>query len=218
MKAAPVLLLLACALAPLRAGPLDDAARLCAEKKYPEAEAALRPLAAAQPPDARACYTLGLALMRQGGPKLDEAATWLQKATELAPNEPSYAGDYGGACLTLAQRRTSFSLATRGRDAMQRAIALDPGYLKARDGLMMFYAQAPWPLGSSAKAFDQATEIARRDKAHGLKAYLGLGRTYEKRNSAANARQAYQAALQLDPASADATAGLARLDQKPSQH
>jgi len=46
---------------------------------------------------------------------------------------------------------------------MMKAIALDPDYLDARQGLFEFYTQAPWPIGSSKKAAEQLAAIRRRD-------------------------------------------------------
>jgi tetratricopeptide (TPR) repeat protein len=46
---------------------------------------------------------------------------------------------------------------------MERALAIAPDYLEAREGLFHFYERAPWPLGSRAKAKAQLDEIRRRD-------------------------------------------------------
>ena len=70
--------------------------------------------------------------------------------------------------LQLAGRTTSYSAATKGREAMERAIALDPDYLDAREGLFQFYLRAPWPIGSSAKATAQLEAIRQRDPRRAL--------------------------------------------------
>jgi tetratricopeptide (TPR) repeat protein len=211
----PVRLFLLLALAGvLRAGPaLDRAVQLYSARQYPEAQAALERIVAAEPQDAAACYYLGMTLRHQGDDRArDAAVTWLEKAAALAPANATYLGDYGGTCLELADLHHSFTYATRGRNAMERAIALDPNNLNARQGLMQFYARAPWPLGSSAQARTQADEILRRDPARGLRTFLTLGRALEKAGNRAEARDAYAVALKLDPASPEATAGAARLD------
>ncbi len=197
----------------LRADPaLDRAVALYTARQYPEAEAALQGIVGAAPQDAAACYYLGMALRHRGDSRArDDAVTWLAKAVALAPANATYLGDYGGTCLELADQHHSFSFATRGRNAMEKAIALDPNNLEARQGLMQFYARAPWPLGSAERARSQADEILRRDPARGLRTFLNLGRSLEKAGNRASARDAYAVALRLDPANAEAKASAARL-------
>ncbi len=211
---APVRLFLLFALAgALRADPaLDRAVALYAARQYPEAQAALQGIVAARPRDAAACYYLGMTLRHRGDDRArDDAAGWLAKAVALAPANSTYLGDYGGTCLELADQHHSFSYATRGRGAMEKAIALDADNLEARQGLMQFYARAPWPLGSAERARSQADEILRRDPARGLRAFLVLGRALEKAGNRAGAREAYAVALRLAPANGEAAAALARL-------
>jgi tetratricopeptide (TPR) repeat protein len=62
----------------------------------------------------------------------------------------------------------------------------DPDNLDAREGLLQFYAQAPWPIGSSSKAAAQAAEIAKRDPVRGLLAQITL-KTSEKKYADATA-------------------------------
>lgn len=144
--------------------PLDSAVALFKAKQYPAARAALEKITAAEPGNAAACYYLGQTLLRRGdSTALDDAAKWLEKAARLEPRNATYLAAFGGTSLQLASKNTSFSAATKGRDAMEQAIALDPGDLDAREGLMQFYERAPWPLGSSAKAAAQLEEIRRRD-------------------------------------------------------
>jgi len=192
---------------------MDQAVSLYRARRYGEAEAALEPMAASRPRDAAACYYLGMCLRHgAGGGALDAAVPWLEKAAALAPDNAVYLGDLGGTCLQLADRHRSFSFATRGRAAMEKAIRLDPGYLEAREGLMQFYARAPWPLGSALKARAQAGEILRRDAARGVRAFIYLGRELEKSGSRAAAREAYATALKADPGCAEARSAVARLD------
>jgi tetratricopeptide (TPR) repeat protein len=133
-------------------------------KRYPEAREALEKIVVANPTNAAACHELGLLLKRRNDSEaFEQALKWLAKAAELEPNNPRYLGDFGGTSLQFASRSNSFSAATKGRDAMEKAIAIDPNYLDAREGLFHFYQRAPWPLGSSAKATRQLEEIGKRD-------------------------------------------------------
>jgi cytochrome c-type biogenesis protein CcmH/NrfG len=94
---------------------------------------------------------------------------------------------------------------------MQKAIQLNPDDLDAREGLMRYYAQAPWPLGSNDQAKVQAGEIARRNPARGVREWIRLGRIFEKEGDTDAARAAYTAALQIDPKNDQALQASARL-------
>lgn len=180
------------------AEPLDDARALYRQRRYAEARVLLEPLAAAEPANPPACYFLGMTLLRAGGPSsLDSARTWLGRAVRLAPKNGTYLSDYAGVCLLMADRDNSFSLAIEGSHAMERAVALDPGDLDARDGLMRFYAKAPWPLGDPEKALLQAAEIAKRDPKRGASAYLAIAAVFEKAGRRQLALSATKAAQDL---------------------
>lgn len=180
------------------AAPLDDAVVLYRAKKYPEARAALESIAAADPKNAAAAYYLGMALRRRGdATALDDAVLWLAKAVALEPGNATYLADFGGTSMQLANKSRSLSAATRGRDAMIRAIELDPENLDARDGLMQFYAEAPFLVGGSReKAYAQADEIQKRDPQRGLFARIGL-KLGEKKYAEATAL--CEDALKLSP-------------------
>jgi tetratricopeptide (TPR) repeat protein len=80
---------------------------------------------------------------------------------------------------------------------MIRAVALNPDYLEAREGLMQYFAQAPWIAGgSSSKAYAQAEEIRKRDPARGLSALISL-KSGEKKFS--EATELCEAALKEKP-------------------
>ena len=149
--------------------PTEDAIALYRAKRYPEAREALEKIVAAEPGNAAACYHLGMTFRHRSEPgSLAEAARWLRQAAQLEPRNPRYLADYGGTSLQLANKTRSLSAATAGRDAMEKALELDPGDLRAREGLYRFYDEAPWPLGSRAKARAQLEEIRRRDPDRGL--------------------------------------------------
>ena len=174
-----LLLLVTCLAPALHAGsPLEDAIVLYKQKNYPAARAAFAAIADADPANAEACHYLGLTLSRRADTDaLDEAVTWLAKAVALRPENPDYLGDYGGVCLQLADRRHSYRFAQRGREALEKCLVLDPDNLDARDGLMQFFQEAPWPLGDRARARAQAEEIRKRDPRRGLLAFIYLRRS-----------------------------------------
>ncbi len=142
----------------------EDAQKHFAAKRYPEARAAFEKIVAAEPKNAAACHYLGLAIKpRNEAAALEESLRWLARAVELAPDNAIYLADFGGTSLQLAGRTRSISAATKGREAMEKAVALKPDHLDAREGLVQFYHRAPWPIGSSAKAAVHLEEIRRRD-------------------------------------------------------
>ena len=171
----PILLSVALVSAAAFGAPLDDGIALYRAKRYGAARAALERVVAADAGNAAACYYLGMTLESGPGPKdAAEAVTWLARAVELSPGNDSYLAEYGGASLELARRTRSYTACVNGRDAMLKAIQLNPDDLDARDGLMQFYARAPWPLGSRSRAYEQAREIRQRDPLRGILATLGL--------------------------------------------
>jgi len=181
-----------------RAAPIDDAVGLYNRKKWAEAEAILAPLVLAEPTNARACYYLGMAFLNAGGTAaLDNSREMLGRATRLAPDNAGYLADYAGVCLLLADRDNSLSFALEGRDSMIKAIALNPADLDARDGLMEFYARAPWPIGDARKAMEQASEIAKRDPKRGLAAYHAVARILERAGRHEESLAATEAAQRL---------------------
>ena len=179
---------------------IGDAISLYKQKRFAEARAILEPLAVSEPSNAVASYYLGMTVLRAGGPSaLDSARSWLGKAAKLSPDNENYLSEYAGVCLLVADRDNSFSLALEGRDAMTRAIAEDPRDLGACEGLMRFYAKAPWPLGDPTKALSLAADIARIDPKRGAAAYRSIADIFEKGGREEQARSAAQAAQNLAP-------------------
>jgi len=130
-----------------------------------------------------------MTLRRRGdATAIDDAVPWLAKAAELEPNNATYLADFGGSSMQLAGKTKSMtaaaSAANKGKDAMLRSLEINPDNLDAREGLLQFYAQAPWPMGSSSKAAAQADEIAKRDPQRGL---LAQGYRQDRREEYAEA-------------------------------
>jgi tetratricopeptide (TPR) repeat protein len=183
------------------AAPLGDAKTLFEQKKYTEAKAILEPLVAAEPANSSAAYFLGMTYYRQGGPaSLDKARQWLGQAVKLAPDDAGYLAEYAGVCLLMADRDSSFSLALEGRDDMTRAISINPDDFEAREGLMRFYAKAPWPLGDTNKAFEMAAYVSTKDPKRGAQDYRALAETLRKSGHPDQADSAAKLAQSLAPA------------------
>ena len=204
MRTALLVLLLAATLS-AAAGSLDDAVALYRGQRYGEAERALRALEEEKPGQAPVAFYLGLAL-KDGG-DIDQGLSWLRRAAERDPGNAHYHYDFGGTALEAADLHSSYSLAIQGRDALKRAIELDPSGLDARDALMQFYSKAPWPLGDKALARDLARDIGRIDRVRGLaaEAFIAIA---ERRYP--DAIRACKTALSLQPDSYDALYQLGR--------
>jgi tetratricopeptide (TPR) repeat protein len=160
------LLLLALVIAaPAFAAPLDDAAALLKAKKYPEARQALEAIVAAEPQNAHATYLLAQVIILQGrsSQALSEALPLMEKAAKAAPGDEAILAAYGALSIQVAALHTSVPAGLRGRDALEAALKLNPNDLAARETLYQFYRQAPWPIGSSAKAAAQLEAIRQRD-------------------------------------------------------
>lgn len=181
MKFRLLLLGLGFALSAQAETPTEAAITLFKAKRYPEARAALEKITAAEPANAAACHWLGLTLRMSSDPaRFEEAVQWLEKATQLEPTNATYLADFGGTSMEYAGRLFSTSklkaigVASTGRDAMEKSLTMDPENLQARTGLVQFYMQAPWPFGSSSKAYAQAEEIRKRDANLGLITLVAL--------------------------------------------
>ena len=128
-----------------------------------------------------------------------------EQALTLSPSTSLYA-QWLGRALGLEARDASLlsrpGLATRSRDALERAVTLDPDNVGARSDLAAYYHAAPSLLGGGlAKAQAQVAEIAKRDP------YLGQVRAGDllvDDGKYFDAEKDYLAAVALDPRRAQA--------------
>jgi tetratricopeptide (TPR) repeat protein len=160
-----VLLILSTSVALLRAETQEfmSAMELVRAKRYPEARPLLEKVVANEPKNAVAWYQLGMVWRgRHDTAAYEEAAKCLRTASELEPNNARYLADFGGTLLELANRNRSITAATTGRDAMEKAVTLNPADVDAREGLFQYYLRAPFFVGgSNSKATAQLDEIRR---------------------------------------------------------
>jgi tetratricopeptide (TPR) repeat protein len=161
--------LAALALGPLRASPeLDAAIALVNSKQFREAKPALERIVAAEPRNAAACHHLGRVYSAEGDKEsAAQAVKWHNRAAELEPQNAGYIAAQGRALLRFAALSAAPLSATAGRDALEKAVALDPAQLDAREALIQFYERAPWPIGSRAKADAHLSGVLQRDRVRG---------------------------------------------------
>jgi tetratricopeptide (TPR) repeat protein len=119
---------------------------------------------------------LALATGALAAERYDRAIEAADSALALAPGLAAVQRVAGQAYLSHAREHPSIGALRKvktGREALERAIALDPGDLDARRTLMQFLLQAPALVGGSREqGAQQADEIARRDAVLGLVAHI----------------------------------------------
>lgn len=159
------LLILSVALAAIiapsaRGQSLDAGIKLFEAKRYAEAKAVFAPVAGKS---AEAAYYMGRIAVSEND--TDKATEWFEKATKLNPNSSVYVDWYGRALGDQAVTASKFKLpflAPKIKHAFEKAVALDPNNLDAREDLIQYYLQAPGFVGGSKqKAREMATEIKR---------------------------------------------------------
>ncbi len=165
------------------------------------------------PPAAVEEYRQGRVLFDQG--RYTDAASRFERALALEPSASLYSQWLGRACGLEAEHAGIFAkagLASRSREALERAVSLDPANLGARSDLAAYYAAAPGFLGGGlAKAQAQVAEIRRRDP------YLGQVRATDlvwDDGHATVAEAGYLAAVRLDPKRPEAHGRLGGLYQE----
>jgi len=173
-----ILLLLAtvCARAAVPSAQLENVRHLLHDHNVAAAEAAARTLVGANPADAEAHALLGEAEVAKGD--ADAAVRAWEKAAELAPARSDYQRQLGDAYGFAAQKAGMLSmigLAKKCRRAYEKAVALDPRNVGARQSLLDYYQMAPGLMGGGMdKAYEQAAAISALDAARGRRAYAML--------------------------------------------
>jgi tetratricopeptide (TPR) repeat protein len=181
-------------------------------RRFEEARKFFEPYAAKNPKDADAALYLGRTLFALR--KTEPAAEWLEKAAALAPRRSDVylwlGRAYGQAAVGASVFRQP-GLAKKTRAAWEKAVALDPNNLDARDSLIQFYLLAPGFMGGGVdKAREQAAEIRKRDAIRGHLASVTIA--FDQKDTAAAERE-LKVAIQEAPADPRARLSLALLYQ-----
>gem|GEM_PF-591444 len=149
------------------------------ERRYAEAQPIFEAVLETDPQNPRALLHLGQLANKRGDRAL--AVKYLAKAVAIAPDHAELQFEYGAASSlyagSLGMSFAALGAARRGRDAMQKAVALAPSNLMFRQGLLEFYAGAPSLVGGGMKqAHAQAEAIAALDPNQGAFAHANLHR------------------------------------------
>lgn len=186
-------------------------------KNYPAAREALQQLLASDPQNAEARYTLGLVTGKLG--ETDEAIRQLEQASALAPTNPKYLIELGGAYGTAAEKASLFAKLTwakKCQTALEKAVQVAPDYLPARNALVTFYRSAPtFAGGGMSKAYEQAEEIRKRDPLVGAAV---LGQLYLAEKKIDQAFALYTETLKAAPDHYGLLYGIGRAAAQTGQH
>lgn len=165
------------------------------------ASACAAALTPAQAQAGRAAHDEGRRLLRIGDAA--KAEKQFERAIKLEPGVGAYHLGLGQAvgiqAGTASVVRQPF-MARRIKAEFEKAVALDPSLLDARDGLIQFHLMAPGFMGGNpAEAQAQQREIAKRDAVRGHMAQAGIA--WHEKDTVATER-ALRAAIAAAPDSA----------------
>lgn len=172
--------------------------RALVEARSPNALAAAEALAKEEPENGGAWIVLTRA--RIHAKRYEAAVAAGERATELAPDDAQaflWFGNALGNRIHEVGMLSKMSMATKLRDAFERAIELEPSLIPARTSLIDFYLMAPSAIGGGVdKARAQAAAISKYDRAQGFVSQARIA-MYEKKS--AEALKAYEQAYALKP-------------------
>jgi len=160
--------------------------------------ALVEPRVTANPNDAQSTYFLASAKEELGD--LKGALPLAEKALASDPNNARYHLLVANISIELGQQAGIFKgmgLARRFREGAEKAAALDPKYVDARESLMEFYFDAPGIAGGDKKkAWATADDIGKIDATRGLLAQATLA---AKEKNSAKEEDFYSKALASAP-------------------
>lgn len=172
-------------------------------------EGALKLLETAPLKDGPVLLLTGQCYFMQG--EFKKAADIFQKAVDARPNESAYY-DWLGRALGRRAETSSFltapALASRARNAFERAVELAPDNTEAMSDLLEYYIDAPGFMGGG---LDKAEALARRIAAvNPAEGYWALAEVAKKRKEYGTAEQQLRRALDLAPQQVGRFVDLAR--------
>jgi tetratricopeptide (TPR) repeat protein len=190
--------LLARAAAPVDPAAFAAARALLDARKPAEAQAAFEKLAAAHPSDPEVNFYLGELALRRNEP--EKASPYYEKCVAAAPTSSRYHRRLGDSYGSHAAKASVFSkpgLAKKCLAAYEKAVALDPADIDARQSVFEFYRQAPALFGGGVdKATATAEAIKKLDVTRGHNAFATL---YAGEKKFAEALAEYDAILRAKP-------------------
>jgi tetratricopeptide (TPR) repeat protein len=181
---------------------LNTGIQLFEEGRWGDAEGVFKEILESEPTNTTAIQHIGrIYYWRKDH---DTALEWLQKAVELEEDNADHHFWLAAAYGRKAQKAgpfTKIGLAKKTKRNFLRAIELNPDHVRARDGLVRFYLQAPGIVGGSDKqAYVELEEIKKRDSVWAHRSYA---RIHEHEKNYEAAEKEHLAAIEEDPDNTD---------------
>jgi tetratricopeptide (TPR) repeat protein len=168
------------------------------EHDFSEAQRGFKSILKTNANNARAKLFLGRIALEEE--RFDDGVQWLEQATASAPTNANvflWLGRAYGLQARAAGITGGAGPARRAKAAFEKAIALDPNLIEARENLVMFYREAPRIIGGGRKfAIAEAEQIKKRDPYMGL---LVHGDILMDARKYADAARIHQQAIELKP-------------------
>ena len=190
-----VLLSLAIAASAAAQAPADGA-QLFEQRRFAASRAVFTAALKANANDAQALTYMGRLAFNDSA--YAQAVEWFEKAVTLDDRNPQLLYWLGRAYGRAARKANPFrapGLARRARDSFIKALAIDPRHPEAREGLVVFYRDAPGMVGGSVeKAY---AELEPLKPVAPFRYWLNLGDLHAHEKKWGEAEAAYRAALAL---------------------
>ena len=182
---------------------LNGGVRAFERHEFKEAADVFKSILATNATDAEAKLYLGRIALEEE--RFDDGVRWLEQAAVADPTNAViflWLGRGYGLRARTAGPPGGAGPARRAKAAFEKAIALDPNSIEAREGLVMFYREAPRVIGGGRKlALAEAERIKNRDSYWGLLIY---GDVLMDARRYAEAEAAYQQAATEKPSNVEA--------------
>jgi len=196
---------------------MASAKELYTARRDDEAKAAFEKILSSEPRSHESLYYL--ARLAKRSRNWDAVASNLEAAIKIEPDNAIYWGDlgeaYGGQART-AGTLSQLGLARKTRDALKKALSLEPDNILIRIGLVTFYREAPWIAGGGMdKAHAEAEIVRKQDPFRGA---MVIGGLYQQQEKWAEAEKEYREAIRINPAGSGAQYALAQLFTLTGRH
>lgn len=183
---------------------MDEGKKFLNYERYTSAQNVFSKLVAADPNNIEAAYWLGQTYLENSdNPDTAAAKTLYQKTLQAHPNEPLMIVGMGEIDLMQGRKEDA-------RNKFETAITIPKKKDLAPVLAAVGRANVDAKNGDAAYAIDKLTQAADKDKKN-PEIQILLGDAYRKMIDGANATQAYQRALDLDPKNARASFMIGRI-------
>jgi len=176
---------------------VEQAKKLYETKKYEEAKNILKQVEDDSKEYAAAQYYLGRIAFDQN--EYDDAQDFFEEAVDINDRVADYHYWLGNTYGTIAGDANPIKqgmLAPKMKSAWEKAVALDPKLIGARESLIQYYLQAPSFMGGSIeKAKAEAQQIMKLNAAQGHRA---MGNIYLQEKKYAEAEKEYLEMVKTD--------------------